>query len=442
MSKEVLVKKRKGIFPGWLLLITTGVMTMCGSGITTYSPGAYVKPLIETFGWTRAQLSLAFSLGRLEGGLEGPFGGIATDKWGPRVVNLAGFLLFGVGLCLIYYINSLWMFYVVWLMVATGHNLGFGGPLDAALANWWVKRRGFMIGLKWAITALGGITVLPAVTWLLLTFGWRTAFPILGIGSLLIGIPLTWFFIKPRRPEYYGWLPDGRRVGEETAADTEATIQKGVEYAAGMEEVEFTVRQALKDRIWWICVIGMSLAGMISPVITVHTIPMLTDMGMDPMMAAAAMGTLVVVGIPGRLIFGWLGDIVPKRRLKWLVILAYLLQAIGLFILIRATSMTWVWAFLVVYGLGFGATTTAWPPLRGRYWGRKAYATIQGTMAPITMVPGIIAPVWAGWAYDTTGSYMSVFSMLFIFILLSVVVMFFANPPKPPEKVGKITEFV
>ena len=419
-----------------------GVMTMWGAGVYSYGLGVYVKPLSKAFGWTRAQISLGSSFSRLEGGFEGPFGGMATDKWGPRAVNLAGFLLFGIGLYLMYYVNSLWQFYVVWIIISTGHNLGFVIPLDAALASWFVKRRGFMIAVMRVGAALSGPTLLPAVTLLLQAVGWRIAFPIIGIASLLIGIPLTWFFIKPRRPEYYGWLPDGQRAGEGIEADAEATIQKGVEYATGRGEIEFTVRQAIRDRIWWICLIGISLRGMVFPVISLHTIPLLTDLGVDPVMAAAAMGTLLIVSAPARLLFGWLGDTVSIRWLKWMVVLAHLLEALGLFILTKATNMTGIWVFLVVYGLGFGAGLTIWPPLRGRYWGRKAFATIQGSMMPFTMIPGIIAPVWAGWAYDTTGSYLSVLNLLFIFILFSVVVMYFANPPKPPEKITHITDVV
>ncbi len=433
--------KRKGIFPGWLLLAAGGVMIGWGNGLQIYSFGVYLKDLIAHFGWSRAQVSLAYSFGRLEGGIEGPFGGIATDKWGPRAVNLAGKIMLGLGLCAMYFCNSLWQFYVIWIIASIGHNLGFAGPLDAAVANWFVKRRGLANALMRAMSHSLILGIVPLVAWLLILYGWRLAFLITGVGTLLIGVPLTWFFIKPRRPEYYGWLPDGKRIGEEIAKDVEATIKAGVEYAAeATEEVEFTVRQALRDRTFWICIVGMSVHGMVSPALTVHTIPLLTDLGVDPIVAAAAMGSIAIMGVPGRLLFGWLGDKARLGRIKYLVIATYLIQAAGLFILIQATNMAWVWAYLVVYGFGHGAGLAIWVPLRGRYWGRKAYATIQGAMGPFSMVAGVIAPVYAGWAYDTTGSYMGAFKVILVCLLVATVVMFFANPPKRPEKIGKITE--
>ncbi|MFC2073120.1 nucleotidyltransferase family protein, partial [Chloroflexota bacterium] len=74
-------------------------------------------------------------------------------------------------------------------------------------------------------------------------------FLVAGVVTMVTGLPLVWFFVKPHRPEYYGWLPDGKRVGEEIAADTEAVIKAGVEYATkSTGEVEFTLRQALRGR--------------------------------------------------------------------------------------------------------------------------------------------------------------------------------------------------
>ncbi len=118
------------------------------------------------------------------------------------------------------------------------------------------------------------------------------------------------------------------------------------------------------------------------------------------------------------------------------------IEALGVFFLIKATSMSWIWVYVVLTGLGNGASWAIASPLRGRYWGRKAYATIQGAMLPFSTGAGMIGPVYAGWAYDTTGSYTTAFTIILIFIAISVVVMFFATPPKPPGKITRITDVV
>lgn len=107
MPAEVSVTKQKGISPGYLMVIAGAIMLYWACGSYMYSFGNFVKPLTNAFGWSRAQVSLAFSFARLEGGLEGPFAGIATDKLGPRAVCLAGFILLGLGFIAMYYVNSL-----------------------------------------------------------------------------------------------------------------------------------------------------------------------------------------------------------------------------------------------------------------------------------------------------------------------------------------------
>ncbi len=442
MPAEVSVTKRKGIFPGYLMTIAGAIMLYWACGAYMYSFGNFVKPLTDTFGWSRAQVSLGFSFARLEGGLEAPFAGLTTDKLGPRVVCFTGFILLGLGFIAMYYVNSLWMFYVVWLIGSTGYNIGVTHPLEAALANWFVRRRGFMLSLMRLGQCFSGPTMVPFMMWLLIKYGWQETFLYAGVATIFIGVPLSWFFIKPRRPEYYGWLPDGKKIGEEIAVDTEATINKGVEYAAEREEIEFTVRQAMRDKTFWILAISVSLRGMVHSALTVHTIPLLLDRGIGPMVAAAAVGTIVLARLPTQLLFGRLGDRVPKEQLRYWGMLGHAIEALGVFFLIKATSMSWIWAYVALTGLGNGASWAITSPMRGRYWGRKAYATIQGAMLPFSAGAGMIGPVYAGWAYDTTGSYTTAFTIMLIFIVISVVVIFFATPPKPPEKITRITDVV
>jgi MFS family permease len=138
-----IINRFKDIYPGWWTVFASGIMTGWGWGAWGYGFGAYFKPLIEEFGWTRAQLSAAYSLNRLEGGLEGPFGGFFTDKYGPRIVNFIGYFMAGLGLIIMYFVNNLWAFLLIWgFIVSLGFNLGMLGPLETAIANWFVKKRG------------------------------------------------------------------------------------------------------------------------------------------------------------------------------------------------------------------------------------------------------------------------------------------------------------
>ena len=105
----------------------------------------------------------------------------------------------------------------------------------------------------------GSIIILPIVTWLVTTQGWRMT-NLIWAGVMFAGVPLLWFFVKQNRPEYYGLLPDGATV-EGEAADTSQMIDKGVEYAAEFGEAEFTLRQAMKTPSLLDATHGLGLAG-------------------------------------------------------------------------------------------------------------------------------------------------------------------------------------
>jgi len=439
--------KKRGIYFGWFTVVASGIMNGWGWGAWGYGFGAYFKPLIDEFGWSRAQISAAYSLNRLEGGLEGPFGGYFTDKYGPRIVNFVGFLMAGAGLCLMYYVNSLWTFLFLWgFVVSLGFNLGMTGPLETAIANWFVKKRGLATSVNRFMLAIIASQIPPVMTMILLQFGWRHAFLIAGLITWAVGLPLTWFFVRPHRPEYYGLLPDGAAVDETVDPEGESgsLVEKGQQLIADeMGEVEFTLREAMRTRTFWVQTASSLLGSLVWPAVTVHQIPHLIDMGVDPVAAAAALGSMVFISAPARLVGGILSDRITLFRLKYIRMAARVLNTIGIFFLMNATNLTTVYLFSIMYGLGLGLQAGSGTPIRGRFFGRKAFSTIQGVGAMINLPVNIIAPIYIGWVYDVTGSYSTVFTQALALLIVSVVVLFFYDPPKKrPDVVSDVDRFL
>ena len=136
------------------------------------------------------------------------------------------------------------------------------------------------------------------------------------------------------------------------------------------------------------------------------------------------------MSIPGRLIFGWLGDRFDKR---YVLMATSILQAAGVFILANVHTIEQVYIFLVVYGFGYGGAIPVYFAMRGEYFGRKAFATIQGVMQMLLIVPTMVGPWWAGYVYDVTGSYYNAFLLFILMYALAAVVIFFAKRPIKKE---------
>ena len=438
-----MIKKRRfpKIFAGWWIVITSGIIALWTAGYHAYGFSALFKPIASELGFSRAIASVPAAIGRLEGGFEGPLAGWATDRFGPRWIILFGVFLFGLSLLLMNYINSLWAFYIVWgVMLGTGHNVSASVPIDTAITNWFVRKRGVALGTKMVFSGLSGVLVLPLIAWLISTQGWRMTCLIGGAVTWFVCLPLTWFFIKQHRPEYYGLLPDGAAVGEE-AADTHQMIDRGIKYAAEVQEVEFTLRQAMKRPTYWLLITAHAVHSLVSGAINVHLIPLLTDIGIDPIKAAGMMAIMVFSSIPSRFVGGFLADRMRVDHMRFLMGVAYLLQAVGFAVYLQNQTISAIYAWFIIYGIGMGAGFMV-SAMTARYFGRKAYGSIRGSMSMFWAPVGVVAPIYAGWVYDTSGSYWAALVLSAVALAAAGVLMFLAIPPKPPAQITDIRKIL
>jgi len=419
-------------------VLAGGLLALWGHGYHTYGFSALFKPISTELGFSRAVTSVAASIGRFEGGIEAPITGWITDRFGPRWIVIVGLLFMSISLICMRYINSLTAFYVVWgVFLGTGTNIALSLPMDTAISNWFVKKRGLALSIKQVFSGLSGVLVMPLVTYLITVQGWRDTCFTGGVVMGVVGLPLAWFFLKQHRPEYYGLLPDGTR-SDGPAADREQMIQRGIRYAAEAKEVEFTVRQAMKTRPFWMLIVAQMVHSLIMPVMSIHCIPFLTDRGIDPVQAAAMMAIWITASIPARFVGGLIADRVRINHLRLIIGASYFLQAVGVgvFLLNDTTASIYIW--FVLYGIGQGIPMTVNPMMRARYFGRKSFGSIAGFSRMFMTPVGVLGPIYAGWIYDTTGSYMNAFVQFAIMLAVSAVIAALIMPPKPPEKLTDV----
>ena len=169
-----------GIFYGYVIVFAS-FLSMIVLWAVYYSFGVFFKPILNEFGWTSAMTSGAFSLSSLISGLLTIFIGLLTDKIGPRkVMSLCGFLL-GLGYILMSKVESAWHIYLYFGIII---GAGMGGsfvPLMTTVARWFEARRGLMTGILAAGIGIGAFVGPPISTRLIVAYGWRTSFLILGI---------------------------------------------------------------------------------------------------------------------------------------------------------------------------------------------------------------------------------------------------------------------
>ena len=368
-SKSSLYERYKNMYFGWKTVLAGAIISCWGYGCWYYGISALFTPLLAEYGWTRAQLSLAFSMRSIEGGLEGPFGGMLIDKYGERKVTIISTVIASIGLISILFVKDIWQFILVWgFIVSLGFNLGLYDTVNSAVAKWFVRKRGKALSFVTLGGGLGGPIIVPIMAWFIINYGWRSALIFVAISMLIICLPLAWFWMKDGPPEDYGLLPDGDIV---IARKSETDVAD--DYI--VEEYNFTPQEALRTRSFWMVLGAFVLSGGITAMITLHQIPYLQDIGIDTMAAAGVLGLMATMSLPGRVVFAWLSDKLGERKT---LMISYAMKTIALLIFITARGLPQILIFVIIYGIGYGGAIPVQTSLRASYFGRKAYATITG----------------------------------------------------------------
>lgn len=430
-----LKSRMASVFYGWWVVAAASFLYGLGIGSVFYGFSTFFNPMVAEFGWSRASLSGVFSLSRLEGGLEGLIVGPLIDRFGARKLAIVGIILTGAGFLALIMVNQniLSLYLIFGLLLSMGYNAGFARPADAVAAKWFIRRRSRALSFVTAGGGVGGAIMVPLLAWLITQYGWRTAAVTTGLIMLLLGLPAA--ILLRSTPEEKGLLPDGERAPEapETTAKQQPDDLEEQLTPAFTEtrEINFTIKEALKTGTFWILVSAMLLRASVLSAIVVHQIPHLVDIGIDYQVAATILGSMILMSLPGRLIFGWIGDIFDKRRLLFI---CCVLQAAGMWIFINASTIPMLYLFVVVYGLGYGGAIPLMHSLRADLFGRKIFATIMGVSTAITILPTVGAPVLMGYLYDVTQSYSMGFYALLIMISISGFVFLMVRQPKPPAR--------
>ena len=405
------------LFYGWYIA-GAGFITQFMLGVLMFhSFGTYVALMQADFGWSRTTFSIAFAAQRVESGVLGPIQGWVIDTYGPRNVMIVGMVMFSAGFFALSQVNSLWTFYVAFLLIAIGASLGSFLSVVVALVNWFRKSRARALGLLSLGFAVGGLTATPMAL-LIEGIGWRSAAFGSAVVVLLVGLPLA--LVVRHRPEPYGLLPDGADSTSSLAGDPD---EEG--------EWSMTAREALRCSSFWFLSFGQASALLVIGALMVHLVIYIhEDLGYGLGLAAFAITIQTFGQIAGQLTGAYLGDRWPKRPL---IIVAVFGHSLAMLLLALASGLPMIYLAVAINGAAWGARGPLLMAIRADYFGPRRFGTIMGFSSLIIMLGMIIGPMFAGIMYDQTGSYRTGFLVLSVVAALGSVLFVFAHPPEGHE---------
>jgi len=392
------------LFYGWWVVGAFSVTTFMSTGVR-HAVGPFLKPIVDDLGLDRASFSAVIALSLFLYGVFMPLAGMALDRFSVRVVTSAGTLLLVASLVLTAMVRNVWEFTAVYgVLVPLG--LAGTGPVIASgvVARWFSRRRGTALSVLGSASMTGMSLLVPAVTWLILTVGWRATYVVIAGLILVIALPLCLWVMRDS-PESVGLTADGapRLPGAPTGA---------------VERV--SAGEALRTLAFWQLAGSFFTCGFSMSLLSAHGIPMLTDHGYSPMFASWALGVLGGSSIGFTVMLGAISDRFGRRPVLASIYAGRVLIFAGFF-LIR-DNPTAILAVAVLGGITMAGTGSMTSALTADIYGRFSVSSVFGLIFLVHQTGSALGSWLAGVLFEATGGYGPAYAVACVFLVAASVV--------------------
>ncbi|MDX2222574.1 MAG: MFS transporter, partial [Rhodospirillaceae bacterium] len=257
-----------------------------------------------------------------------------------------------------------------------------------SVTGWFERNRGLALGITMAGTGVVGTFAPVAANALIADVGWRGAYQALGLAIAVIGLPVLWLFFRDRHPP-------ARAAASSATATPPAPRGEGLETRAVLRSYRF----------WALGVAMLLICGCVAGLIT-NLVPLLTDKGLPRGEAAGYAAMVGVSVIVGRIVAGYLIDIVWAPAVAFVFLAA---PAVSCIVLTGdALTPTLLWIAVPLIGLAAGAELDLLAFLTARYFGIRNYGVLYGAQYGFFSVGSGFAPAIFGAVFDITGSYATI----------------------------------
>jgi len=372
---------------GWKVLLAAMLGVACGASPIPFNTiGFFMGPLQAEFGWSLREISLGVTIYGVLAALLAPVFGSLADRYGVRPVALWSLVAFALAFaCFGLTPASLIGFYAIWFLVGL---VGIGStPVtwSRAVNLWFFRNRGLALGITLMGTSIAAMGLPPLTVWLIDSFGWRAAYPLLALLPLLIALPVGIAVFREPRPS-------------ERPPELRASDGSGRAVLSGM-----SLGQALRSYRFWLMFVSIFAVAFAYGGAHIHMPNIITGHGFSREQAAQVMSLLGLSILSGRLITGFLLD----RFWAPLVVVPILSLPAVSCLLLAGDNLSLQAAMGAAWMLGFaaGAESDLIAYLAGRYFGMRHYGKIYGMLYMSFGIASAVSPAVYGAVRDSHGNY-------------------------------------
>ena len=395
--------RREPLYYGWYIALALAITETVSYGVLYYAFPVFIAPMEAEFGWTRGQLSGAFSLSILITGLMSLPVGYWLDKRGARLLMTCGSIGATIMVLLWSRATSFPEFIAVMALMGFFGSAILYEPAFAVIATWFAQSRGTAMAVVTFIAGFSSTVFTPLSHALLEAFGWRDAILILSLTLGAITIPLHALVLR-RKPADLGLATDG--VDGEVHAPAERPAIR--------------LRSVLRSRYFLLLTLAFSLSTLSISAVRIHFIPLLISVNIQPGSAALASGAIGVMQVVGRMIFA---PIERRFSSRAMAVGVFALLTFALATLLLGSSPALIVLFVALFGMAIGTHTLTRPLMVADTWGSVYYGRISSAMVFFLTLAGTTSPFAAGLIFDRFGDYSPMLLLATGFSLFSIVLI-------------------
>jgi len=387
----------------WFILLLVFIALLSSQGVRL-SFGAFITPWEEEFSTSRSVISLVAFISYIVFAISQPYVGKLIDTYGIRTIFTISSLIIGISMILTFFVTAPWQLMILYGVIA---SIGFGGSSNVvgsiAVANWFVKKKGFALGLMSAGTAAGQLLLVPLSLILNEQFGWQTTVLLLGAFLTFIISPLIYIFIRTYPSQKgiraYG---DAETLKADSPAPSKSTKQV-------LSIFQLLKRKEFLFLMFPFFVCGVTTTGLMDT----HLIPFAQYCGFSPTMTGTAVSLLAGFNILGTVLSGYLAD---RWSSKYILTFLYGFRALTIVLLLVIVNNVTLFGFvisqshlLILFAISFGvvsfATVAPTVKLATDYFKDLSVGAVIGWLFLSHQVGSALGSLIPGVLFEMTGGY-------------------------------------
>jgi MFS family permease len=394
----------------WVIVGAGGLLGCIAIG-AMFSLPVFLRPIAQDTGWSITGVSTAMTLAFIAMALGSIAWGSLSDRWGPRVVVLAGSVILVVSLALASRSRSLLAFQLLFGVLVGGAAAAIFAPMMACVTGWFDTRRSLAVSLVSAGMGMAPMTMSPLAAWLVTHHDWRASMLIISGVVAVVMIPVAFLV---RRPPVLA----GARAAM-PGMDTAPVMSR----AHALRSPQFLVLLLTN----FFCCAAHS-----GPI--VHTVSYAVTCGIPLILAVSIYSVEGLAGLGGRVAFGLLGDRFGARQV---LVVGLLVQAFGTLGYLAARELATFYTVAAIFGFIYAGVMPLYSVIARENFPLGMMGTIIGGMAMAGGLGMATGPVVGGMIYDADASYTWLFITCFA---LGVGAFLIAMTFKPFPKGAAVPE--